>query len=165
MPKFTREEQMIRDLAIAYHAEHGHRLDISSITGHAIPGVKQNCIYTVIGKVSGEACNVCSEQHPVPVCMLFLRIENGFVLLYNGEPKHPQSEEQSKIESLRQEHKMSDLLTVQEVARLLRVDETTVRRWIKGGALEAVTLPHVHTRETYRVKQETVDKLMEQRPT
>ena len=36
---------------------------------------------------------------------------------------------------------MSDLLTVSEVARILRVDDTTVRRWIKEGALEALPLP------------------------
>ena len=38
--------------------------------------------------------------------------------------------------------KMDELLTVSEVARRLRVDDTTVRRWIKSGALEAITLPH-----------------------
>ena len=37
---------------------------------------------------------------------------------------------------------MDELLTVREVARRLRVDDTTVRRWIKSGALEAVTLPN-----------------------
>lgn len=30
---------------------------------------------------------------------------------------------------------MSDLLTVSEVARILRVDDTTVRRWVKQGRL------------------------------
>ena len=34
-----------------------------------------------------------------------------------------------------------ELLTVREVARRLRVDDTTVRRWIKHGTLEAVSLP------------------------
>ena len=33
--------------------------------------------------------------------------------------------------------KTEELLTVSEVARRLRVDETTVRRWIKMGSLEA----------------------------
>ena len=33
---------------------------------------------------------------------------------------------------------MSDLLTVREVARIFRVDDTTVKRWIKQGTLEAV---------------------------
>ena len=35
-----------------------------------------------------------------------------------------------------------DLMTVRQVARLLRVDDTTVRRWVKEGALEAVLAPH-----------------------
>ena len=48
------------------------------------------------------------------------------------------------------------LLTVGEVARLLRVDETTVRRWIKCGFLEAIILPHPGKRQTYRNKQSTI---------
>jgi excisionase family DNA binding protein len=55
---------------------------------------------------------------------------------------------------------MGDLLTVAEVARILRVDDTTVRRWVKQGALEAVILPHVNTRQAYRIKRETLDKLL-----
>ncbi len=55
---------------------------------------------------------------------------------------------------------MSDLLTVSEVARLLRVDDTTVRRWIKQGVLAAIVLPHVNKREAYRIKRETVDRLL-----
>jgi hypothetical protein len=35
-----------------------------------------------------------------------------------------------------------DLLTVQEVAKILKVDPTTVKRWVKLGALEAIALPH-----------------------
>lgn len=55
---------------------------------------------------------------------------------------------------------MSDLLTVAEVAQTLRVDQTTVRRWIKSGALEAVTLPHVNHRRAYRIRRETMDRLL-----
>jgi excisionase family DNA binding protein len=55
---------------------------------------------------------------------------------------------------------MSDLLTVSEVADLLRVDDTTVRRWVKQGVLEAVVLPHVNERQAYRIKRETIDKLL-----
>ena len=55
---------------------------------------------------------------------------------------------------------MSDLLTVSEVAAILRVDDTTVRRWVKQGALEAVVLPHLNQRQAYRVKKQTLDKLM-----
>ncbi len=55
---------------------------------------------------------------------------------------------------------MADLLTVSEVARILRVDDTTVRRWVKQGALEAVILPHVRARQAYRIKKETLDTLL-----
>lgn len=54
----------------------------------------------------------------------------------------------------------TDLLTVREVANRLRVDDTTVRRWIKNGALEAITLPHQGKREVYRVKKDTLDTLL-----
>jgi DNA binding domain, excisionase family len=55
---------------------------------------------------------------------------------------------------------MSDLLTVSEVAQILRVDDTTVRRWVKQGALEAIVLPHVNERQAYRIKRETLDNLL-----
>ena len=53
-----------------------------------------------------------------------------------------------------------ELLTVHEVARHLRVDDTTVRRWIKIGVLEAVTLPHTGKRRGYRVRKNTLDALL-----
>ncbi len=59
---------------------------------------------------------------------------------------------------------MSDLLTVTEVAELLRVDQTTVRRWIKREALEAVSLPHVGKRQAYRVRRSTITVLLGQAP-
>jgi excisionase family DNA binding protein len=55
---------------------------------------------------------------------------------------------------------MSDLLTVSEVAEILRVDDTTVRRWVKQGALEAIVLPHVNERQGYRIKRETLNKVL-----
>jgi excisionase family DNA binding protein len=56
---------------------------------------------------------------------------------------------------------MYELLTVGEVARILRVDNTTVRRWVKQGSLEAVELPCKEGgRQGYRIKQETVDTMM-----
>ena len=55
---------------------------------------------------------------------------------------------------------MGELLTVHEVARHLRVDDTTVRRWIKTGALEAVALPHKGKRRGYRVRKNTLDTLV-----
>jgi excisionase family DNA binding protein len=55
---------------------------------------------------------------------------------------------------------MSELLTVAEVAEILRVDDTTVRRWVKQGVLEAVVLPHVNTRQGYRIKRETLNRVL-----
>jgi len=55
---------------------------------------------------------------------------------------------------------MNDLLTVSEVAEILRVDETTVRRWVKIGALKAVVLPHLNKRQAYRIRRETLEKLL-----
>jgi len=54
-----------------------------------------------------------------------------------------------------------ELLTVHEVARQLRVDDTTIRRWIKNGVLEAITLPHLHKRQAYRIRQTTLNKLLQ----
>lgn len=58
------------------------------------------------------------------------------------------------------EKKEDHLLTVAEVARRLRVDNTTVRRWITNGSLEAVSLPHVNKRTSYRVKESTLSTLL-----
>lgn len=55
---------------------------------------------------------------------------------------------------------MSELLTVSEVANILRVDDTTVRRWVKFGVLEAVILPHVRERQAYRIRRDTLDKVL-----
>jgi len=54
----------------------------------------------------------------------------------------------------------AELLTVREVAKQLRVDDTTVRRWIKNGILEAITLPHGGARQVYRVRRHTLDALL-----
>ena len=61
-------------------------------------------------------------------------------------------------------HEEDELLTVREVARRLRVDDTTVRRWIKNGVLEAITLPHQGTRQAYRVRSSTLDTLLASPP-
>lgn len=55
-----------------------------------------------------------------------------------------------------------ELLTVHEIAQAVRVDDTTVRRWIKNGVLEAVRLPHAGKRESYRIKRSTLDALLNQ---
>jgi excisionase family DNA binding protein len=52
------------------------------------------------------------------------------------------------------------LLTVQEVAQQLRVNEATVRRWVKIGALDAIKLPHSGKREIYRIRQSTLDSIL-----
>jgi excisionase family DNA binding protein len=57
-----------------------------------------------------------------------------------------------------------ELMTVAEVATLFRVDDTTVRRWIRIGALEAVYLPRIGPRQSYRIKGETVAKLLQSAP-
>ena len=54
----------------------------------------------------------------------------------------------------------TELLTVREVAQQLRVDDTTVRRWIKNGVLEAITLPHRGARQAYRIRRATLDALL-----
>ena len=53
-----------------------------------------------------------------------------------------------------------ELLTISEVAKELRVDTTTVRRWITSGALEAVALPYKGKRRGYRIKKHTLDTLL-----
>ncbi len=55
-----------------------------------------------------------------------------------------------------------ELLTVHEVATQLRVDDTTVRRWISSGLLMAVELPHRSKRKGYRVRQSTLDLILNQ---
>jgi excisionase family DNA binding protein len=75
--------------------------------------------------------------------------------IINGTPLH------TIVGETRMAEQMDELLTVREVARRLRVDDTTVRRWIKNGALEAVTLPHSGKRQAYRVKKSTMDKLLQ----
>jgi excisionase family DNA binding protein len=54
-----------------------------------------------------------------------------------------------------------ELLTVHELAERLRVDDTTVRRWIKNGVLDAIALPHRGKRQAYRVRVSTFEKLLE----
>ena len=62
---------------------------------------------------------------------------------------------------LQHEVNPEELLTISEVAQRLRVDDTTIRRWIKMGILEAVVLPHVGKRRGYRIKKQTVDTLIQ----
>ena len=56
---------------------------------------------------------------------------------------------------------MTELLTVQEVANIFRVDDATVRRWVKQGSLEAILLPHKNERVAYRIKRSVLEKMVE----
>lgn len=80
---------------------------------------------------------------------------NNTILQMDGRGLGDRAEGDSAMEEGTEE-----LLTVREVARRLRVDDTTVRRWIKSGALEAITLPHRGKRQAYRIKKSTMDKLL-----
>jgi len=51
-------------------------------------------------------------------------------------------------------------LSVQDVAKLLRVHEETVRRWIYKGQIPAVRLGK-NRRAPYRIKREDVDNFLE----
>ncbi len=53
-----------------------------------------------------------------------------------------------------------ELLTVSEVARIFRVDATTVRRWVKAGTLSAVSLPHVRKRTQYRIRSSDIERIL-----
>jgi excisionase family DNA binding protein len=65
----------------------------------------------------------------------------------------------SKVQD-EQKFEGEELLTVHEVASRLRVDDTTVRRWIKSGALDAIALPHRGRRQGYRIKKASLDELL-----
>jgi excisionase family DNA binding protein len=52
------------------------------------------------------------------------------------------------------------LLTVNEVARRLRVGATTARRWIATGILDVVILPHYGKRQSYRIQLRTLEQLL-----
>lgn len=51
-------------------------------------------------------------------------------------------------------------MTVHEVAKRLRVDDTTVRRWITNNILPAITLPHSGKRQGYRIRQSDLDTVL-----
>ena len=51
---------------------------------------------------------------------------------------------------------LPDLLTTREAARELRVDEETIRTWIRGGTLLAITLPS----GTYRIRREVIEEIL-----
>jgi excisionase family DNA binding protein len=69
----------------------------------------------------------------------------------------------STLSELQEEHNEAadPLLTVGEVARRLRVDTTTVRRWIVSGSLPAVILPHQGKRQGYRIRQSIINNILQ----
>ncbi len=57
---------------------------------------------------------------------------------------------------------VEDLLTIGEVALRLRVDSTTVRRWIRAGLMEAVELPHGGERVTFRIRRSEYERIVKE---
>ncbi len=76
----------------------------------------------------------------------------------------PSSYDQEEALELEPTSAKNDLLTIREVAQRLRVDTTTVRRWISLGLLEAIILPHRGKRQAYRVRKSTLDHLLKVGP-
>lgn len=52
-----------------------------------------------------------------------------------------------------------ELLTVAEVARRLRLSEETIRRWIRGGKLQAIRIGS--DRAGFRIRRSEIDQLLE----
>lgn len=56
---------------------------------------------------------------------------------------------------------MNNLLTASEVAKMLRVDGGTVRRWAKHGILAAIKLPpHAENYITWRIRREALNSIL-----
>ena len=51
-----------------------------------------------------------------------------------------------------------EYFTPREIAKRLRVDDSTVRRWIRTGALEAETIRQCR-RNRHRIKKVTIDTI------
>lgn len=80
-------------------------------------------------------------------------------MAYRARRSQDLADMQERAQKMDQTDNTGELLTVREVAQHLRVDDTTVRRWIKSGALEAITLPHRGKRRGYRVRKITIEEL------
>ena len=68
-------------------------------------------------------------------------------------------EQKSRKRSNGADEHVSELLTVREVAQRLRVDDSTVRRWIRDGVLETIVLPHRGKYQSYRIHRATIEKM------
>lgn len=53
-----------------------------------------------------------------------------------------------------------ELLTVVEVAKILRVDPATVRRWLAQGAVPFIELPHQGSYTNRRVRRSDLNKIL-----
>ncbi|MBO0782140.1 MAG: helix-turn-helix domain-containing protein [Ktedonobacteraceae bacterium] len=53
-----------------------------------------------------------------------------------------------------------EFFTVGEVARRLRIDPSTLRRWIRQGLVEAVVLPARGGRQSFRIPCASVAQLV-----
>jgi excisionase family DNA binding protein len=62
-----------------------------------------------------------------------------------------------------QNNTISEYLTPRDIADILKVDISTVRRWIKKGALPSIELPNVYQRlhRSYRVPRKALQELIE----
>ena len=56
----------------------------------------------------------------------------------------------------REQPKDADLLTSKEVAKLLRMNQTTIDKFIKEGIIEAIQLPGGQ----YRIKRSEVERIL-----
>ena len=56
---------------------------------------------------------------------------------------------------------MEKLFTVKDVARILQVSESTVRRWIEEGTMRSICLRDKDNRKTIRIKHSIIKKLLE----
>lgn len=70
------------------------------------------------------------------------------------------SVKEDAMENTSPSEEQDDLLTVREVAKQLRVDDTTVRRWLKKGIMEGVFLPSGSRYNTYRIRRSTLEQIL-----
>ena len=73
---------------------------------------------------------------------------------------HSAKVREDAMENTSPSEEQDELLTVREVAKQLRVDETTVRRWIKKGVLQGVFLPSGSRYNSYRIKRSTLEQIL-----
>lgn len=53
--------------------------------------------------------------------------------------------------------------TIDEFAEIVKVDRSTITRWIKRGALAAIPLPSLGKRTSYRIPYSEVQRFLGQR--